>query len=64
MKDQLIQLHMQWELLKDQSGQDLIEYGFLFALVAFAATASMASLATDINRIFTNIGTTLTSYTG
>jgi Flp pilus assembly pilin Flp len=64
VKDQLIQLHMQWELLKDQSGQDLIEYGFLFALVAFAATASMASLATDINRIFTNIGTTLTSYTG
>jgi Flp pilus assembly pilin Flp len=64
VNNQLIRLHMQWELLKDQSGQDLIEYGFLFALVAFAATASMASLATDINRIFTNIGTALTSYAG
>jgi pilus assembly protein Flp/PilA len=64
VKEQRIQLHVQWELLKDQSGQDLIEYGFLFALVAFAATASMTSLATDINKILINIGATLTSYTG
>jgi pilus assembly protein Flp/PilA len=47
-----------------EEGQDLVEYGLLIALVAFAATAGMKSLATSINTAFTSIGTTLTSYTG
>lgn len=63
MKDLLTKLTVKWELLKDENGQDLIEYGLLVALVAFAATAGMTSLATDINTAFTKIGTTLTSYT-
>ncbi len=62
MKDLLIKLSVKWELLKDESGQDLIEYGLLVALVAFAATAGMTSLATSLNVAFTNIGTKLTSY--
>jgi pilus assembly protein Flp/PilA len=63
MKDLLTKLTVKWELLKDENGQDLIEYGLLVALVAFAATAGMTSLATDINKAFTQIGTTLSSYT-
>lgn len=62
MKDLLIKLSVKWELLKDESGQDLIEYGLLVALVAFAATAGMTTLATDLNVAFTNIGSKLTSY--
>lgn len=64
MKDLLIKLSVMVEMLKDEKGQDLIEYGLLVALVAFAATAGMKALATDINTAFTNIGTTLTTYTG
>jgi pilus assembly protein Flp/PilA len=63
MKHALLHLYVNWELLKDESGQDLIEYGLLVALVAFAATAGMTALATDINQAFTSIGTALTSYT-
>jgi pilus assembly protein Flp/PilA len=63
MKDLLTKLTVKWELLKDENGQDLIEYGLLVALVAFAATAGMTTLATDINTAFTKIGSTLTSYT-
>lgn len=63
MKDLLIKLSVMFEMLKDEKGQDLIEYGLLVALVAFAATAGMSALATDINTAFTKIGTTLTSYT-
>ncbi|MES2222301.1 MAG: Flp family type IVb pilin [Acidobacteriota bacterium] len=64
MKDLLIKLSVMVERLKDEKGQDLIEYGLLVALVAFAATAGMGTLATDINQAFTNIGTTLVGYTG
>ncbi len=51
------------QVLKKTHGQDLIEYALLVALVAFAATVGMKSLATGINTAFTHISTTLTTYT-
>ncbi len=60
MKDMLIKLRVKWDLLKDERGQDLIEYALLIAFVAFAATAGMTTLAGDINAAFTTIGTDLT----
>jgi pilus assembly protein Flp/PilA len=51
-------------LMLREEGQDLIEYALVVALIAFAATAGMQTLAQDINTAFGNIGTTLTSYTG
>jgi pilus assembly protein Flp/PilA len=50
-------------LWHEESGQDLIEYALLIALVALAATAGMNSLATSINTEFTNLGTSLTTAT-
>jgi len=50
--------------LRDDRGQDLIEYALVVALIALAATAGMSTVAADINSAFTNIGTKLTSYTG
>ena len=68
MNDLLVKLSVKLDLLKDaiknEEGQDLIEYALIVALIAFAATAGMSSLATGINKAFSNIGTTLTSYTG
>ena len=48
--------------LKEDHGQDLIEYALVVALIAFAATAGMASVAGKINTAFVKIGTTLTTY--
>jgi pilus assembly protein Flp/PilA len=48
-------------LMTDESGQDLIEYALVAALVALGAVASMRTLGTTISTAFTNIGTTLTS---
>ncbi len=48
--------------LKKEDGQDLIEYALVVALVAFAATAGMTSLAKGINTAFNQIATTLNSY--
>ena len=50
-------------LAGSESGQDLIEYALVVALIAFAAAAGMSSVATQINTAFTNIGTKLTTYT-
>ena len=46
-----------------EEGQDLIEYALVVALIAFAATAGMTTVAGDINQAFKNIGSTLVTYT-
>jgi pilus assembly protein Flp/PilA len=45
--------------LRNEEGQDLIEYALVVALIAFAAIAGMSTLATDINAAFTSIGSKL-----
>ena len=47
--------------LADESGQDLIEYSLVVALIAFAAIAGMNSVANDINQAFSKIGSKLVS---
>jgi pilus assembly protein Flp/PilA len=65
MKDMFLKLSVRIQtLMSREEGQDLVEYGLLIALVAFAATAGMTKLATSINTAFSTIGTTLTGYTG
>jgi pilus assembly protein Flp/PilA len=62
MKEKLLKLSVMLQILKDENGQDLIEYALVVALIAFAATAGMGSLATSINVAFTNVGTKLGTY--
>ena len=49
-------------LHQDESGQGLVEYVLIIALVAFAATAGMSSLASSVNSAFTKVGTILGTY--
>jgi pilus assembly protein Flp/PilA len=63
MKDQLLKLSVKIQnLLSREEGQDLIEYALVVALVAFAATAGMQTLANGINTAFTHISTVLNTY--
>jgi pilus assembly protein Flp/PilA len=48
-------------LHRDESGQDLIEYALIAALLALAAVATMSSLGTSINNAFSKIGSTVSS---
>jgi len=48
-------------LLQDESGQDLIEYALIAALIGLGAVVSMRSLSTKIGTAFTTIGTTVTT---
>ncbi|HWY21998.1 MAG TPA: hypothetical protein VNX26_12310 [Candidatus Acidoferrum sp.] len=49
-------------LQSDESGQGLVEYLLILALVAFAATAGMGSLASALNSAFLQISVILGSY--
>jgi pilus assembly protein Flp/PilA len=63
MKDKLMKFSVKIQsVLMSEEGQDLIEYALVVALIAFAATAGMSTLATKINLAFSGIGTTLTTY--
>jgi pilus assembly protein Flp/PilA len=46
-------------LLADDSGQDLIEYALLAALIALGAIAAMKGLTTKITNEFNAIGNSL-----
>jgi pilus assembly protein Flp/PilA len=56
-QETLVALH------REDSGQDLIEYALIAALIALAATIGMSTVASSINAAFSNIGSKLVGYT-
>jgi pilus assembly protein Flp/PilA len=46
-------------LLRDDSGQDLIEYALIAALIAVAAIAAMKGLSNKVSNEFNTIGNSL-----
>ena len=59
----LTKLYVKLQGLKDESGQDMVEYALIVALIALAATAGMTALAVQINAAFASVGATLALYT-
>jgi pilus assembly protein Flp/PilA len=49
-------------LWREDSGQGLVEYVLILALIAFAAVAGMSDLASSINSAFSKVGSTLSKY--
>ncbi len=50
-------------LIRDERGQDLIEYALVVSLIALAATVSMSAVATSISTAFSKISSKMASYT-
>jgi len=48
-------------LLRDESGQDLIEYALVAAILGLAAVAGMSNLASNISNAFSAVGSKLSS---
>lgn len=63
MRDLVLKLYIKMQNLREENGQDLIEYALIAALIALAATAGMTALAGKINTAFTSVGTKLSYYT-
>jgi Flp pilus assembly pilin Flp len=49
------------KIAKDESGQDLLEYALLVALIALVAFGAVQAAGTSVNNIFTNIAGQLAS---
>jgi pilus assembly protein Flp/PilA len=58
----LFAVNMLTRLHRDEAGQGLVEYLLILALVAFAATAGMGSLASYLNVAFSSVGSLLNAY--
>jgi pilus assembly protein Flp/PilA len=48
-------------LMQDESGQDLIEYALVAALIGLAAITGMKNVATGVSTAFNSISSNLTS---
>jgi len=48
-------------LIAEESGQDLIEYALVAALVGLGAVAAMRGLSTSIGSTFNGVGNSLTN---
>ena len=52
----LVRLH------HDETGQGLVEYALIIALMCFAAAVAMQTIAVDLSNAFTGIGKFLSAY--
>lgn len=60
-KGQLIMIQILRNLRADESGQDLIEYALVAALVGLGAVLAMKGLSNSIKNSFNGVGTSLTN---
>jgi Flp pilus assembly pilin Flp len=51
-----------FQIHDDETGQGLVEYLLILALVAFACTAGMNVLAAGLNTAFSEIGSLVNAY--
>lgn len=62
-RDERQRMNNAWQtaktLLNEDSGQDLIEYALIAALIALAAIAAMRGLANKISNEFNTVGNSL-----
>lgn len=59
----VVRMQVLRDVLKEEDGQDMVEYAVVMGLIALGATAAMKGLATTIGTAFTNVGASLTTYT-
>jgi Flp pilus assembly pilin Flp len=62
MNKLMIKLYVTLQALRDERGQDLIEYVLIGGVVAVGAIAGMGNLAANLNLAFGAIATKVSSY--
>jgi pilus assembly protein Flp/PilA len=59
MKNLFMKMYVWAQILREDKGQDLIEYALVVSLIAFAAIVGMNSVAEKIQLMFTQIATAI-----
>jgi Flp pilus assembly pilin Flp len=53
-----------WNTLKDEQGQDLVEYAAVIVLVVLALAGGMGTLANGINNAMSSVGSKINNVIG
>ena len=68
MRNAFLKLYSKGQVIftavKDERGQDLVEYAAVIVLVVLALTGGMTTLANAINNAMTNVGTKINATIG
>jgi pilus assembly protein Flp/PilA len=59
MNRTLLNLYVKFQGLKNDEGQDLVEYALLVALIALVCIAGVNNVASAVNNVFASISSTL-----
>ena len=60
MSDLSRKLYVRFQrLMRDEQGQDLVEYALLVCLIALAAIGGVNHVATAVTKVFSNISSSL-----
>ena len=59
MRDTLLKMYLKFQGLKNDEGQDLVEYALLVALVALVCVTGVNNVATAVNSVFANVSSSL-----
>ncbi|CAM2195588.1 Flp family type IVb pilin [Paraburkholderia sp. A1RI_3L] len=51
------------QIVRDEDGVTAIEYGLIAALIAVVIMGAVSTVGTDLQKVFTSIGTDLTAAT-
>jgi Flp pilus assembly pilin Flp len=62
MNKVMLKLYLTVQALREEHGQDLIEYVLIGGVVALGAVAGMQAFATDVNAAFSTLGGKLSAY--
>ena len=52
------------QLVRDDAGQDLIEYALLAGFIALASVAMITSIGTGVNTVYTNVNSQVDAAAG
>ena len=53
--------HVLWGKIREENGQDLVEYAAVISLIVLGITAGMTTLANSINTAMSSVSTATTS---
>jgi pilus assembly protein Flp/PilA len=59
INDLLTRVLVKFQEMKEESGQTLVEYGLIVALLSIAAIVILSTLGKDIVNVFTKVSTEL-----
>ena len=59
MNNAILKMYVKFNGLKNDEGQDLVEYALLVCLIALVCIAGVNNVASAVNNVFTNISGSL-----